>query len=70
MATFFNSISQLQHAPSQLQRQAFFEQIAWFLRIFSTISAPGCGKPPSPLAPPAAINLVTHGAEPAKKSQR
>jgi hypothetical protein len=33
------SISHLQHAPSHLQRQAFLEQIAWFLRKFFAIKA-------------------------------
>ena len=33
------SISHLQHAPSHLQRQAFLEQIAWFLRKFLAIKA-------------------------------
>ncbi len=30
-------ISHLQHAPSHLQRQAFLEQIAWFLRKFLAV---------------------------------
>lgn len=57
-------ISQLQHAPSHLQRQAFLEQIARFLRKFLAIIVSLLSYSPLPLVAAYVLNLALSGGEP------
>ncbi len=58
------SISHLQHAPSHLQRQAFLEQIARFLRKFLSISLTLPRRTPLSLVAARVLNLTLSGGEP------
>lgn len=57
-------ISHLQHAPSHLQRQAFIEQIASFLRKFLAKEAHLATDASPPLVGVFARTLALVGAEP------